>query len=134
MAQRQRWASHKVGPALRYVIGVHMRTGKYLWLSNAYRGGASEIGIVSEELFPHMGQNERLLADRLFRYSPRFITATGFDCEFTRQVNAIRSSVERQIRVLKHFRMFTTRCRSDDYEFHSRLLHVAARLIAFLQQ
>ena len=111
-----------------------METGKFLWVSRSYRGGASEIEIVRQELFPHMYPEEQLLADRLFRYCTRFITAKAYDCPLTELVNSRRSLVERRIGLLKHFRISETVFRSQDLELHARLVHLAARLINFVNQ
>lgn len=131
-ARRVVYHSHKIGHALRYVVAVHINSGKFVWLSNSYPGATSEIAICRNELFPLLLPNERIMADRLFRFSDRFLTATGTRCALTTWVNTVRSLVERRIGLIKHFRIFTDRFRSPNYDLHCRFVRLCCRLINLL--
>ena len=75
------FSKKKGGPALQYVFAVHVQTGKFVYVSSAYPGGASEITIIEEELADRMEAGEKFLADRLFRFSSRFITSSAHGLE-----------------------------------------------------
>lgn len=133
IGERRSYYSHKGYFALRYVVAVHIQTGEFLWISEAYRGASSEIEICKKELFDKIGDDEQILADGLYSDCYRFITHTNYICDFTLAVNEVRSLVERRIGIIKHFFIFSTPFRSPDYNFHSLLADLVCRLINFLE-
>ena len=108
---KDHWHSIKEGVAVRFVVAIHMETYEIIWLSKSYPGGASEINIIEEELFPLFVANEKVLGDRLFRYEGRVITSEAYQCEKTRSVNTLRQSVERRINVVRSWKISRHRWR-----------------------
>jgi hypothetical protein len=130
-SQKNHWYSYKFSqPALRYVIAVHCESAEVVWISRAYPGATSELRIV-EELRDVLLDGEKLLGDRLFRFSQRFICAEAHYCEYSRNVDSMRSLVERRIRVLRNFAVVSQKWRGtseDTFQFHHSIVKLTAQI------
>ena len=124
-SQKKYWYSYKYSsPALRYVIAVHCESAEVLWVSRAYPGATSELRI-TEELDGLLLDEEKMLGDRLFRFNNRFICAEAHYCEYSRNVDSMRSLVERRIRVIRNFTVASSKWRgtsNETFEFHQQLM------------
>mgnify|MGYP005995309331 CR=1 FL=1 len=101
-SQKKYWYSTQLNsPALRYVVATHCRSSKILWLSRAYPGGKSAPEILNE-ITPFLPQ-EKVMADRLFRFNHHCMVAEPYSCQYTKEFNSTRSSVERRIGVLRNW-------------------------------
>ena len=112
------------------MIAVHCESAEVVWISRAYPGATSELRIV-EELRDVLLDGEKLLGDRLFRFSQRFICAEAHYCEYSRNVDSMRSLVERRIRVLRNFAVVSQKWRGtseDTFQFHHSIVKLTARI------
>merc|ERR1712110_289283 len=107
--------------------------GEFLWVSPAFPGGAYEPAVAMERLLPLLQQEEKVLADRLYRFHHQFLTSTGRRDEWSRRIDSVRSRVERRIGRLNSFAIFRDRYRSANYDAHYEYVQILCRIMNLLE-
>ena len=105
------WYSHKFKrPAIKYEIGVHVRTGKIVWVWGPFRGATPDISIFRTELVNRLNKGEVILADRGYIGTVSIVTPSqysGFNkitrLPEDRLLSCVRAKVEKTIGRIKYF-------------------------------
>jgi hypothetical protein len=129
------WHSHKFNKyAIKYELGVHVKTGRIVWFHGAFRGGMHDLNIFRSKLLPLLEPGEMILADRGYVGSMSIITPTKGSPfrAFVRSpedsiLNKVRAKVEIVIGRMKYFNILTDKFRGD-LKTHRGIFDVICRL------
>ena len=120
------------GPTLRYMILISIATRRFIWISDAFPGGTSEIRIVQEFAAPLLEPGERILGDQLFNkpaLQSIFICPQKNELLEYERLSSIRARVEHSFEMLKNFAIASNTFRSFDYALHEMSMNVLCRII-----
>ena len=129
------WYSHKFNKyGIKYEIGIHVITGKIVWVHGPFRGGVHDLNIFRDKLIGLLSPGEMILADKGYVGSISIITPTKGApysifkrCSEDKVLNAVRSKVEMIIGRIKFFNCCKVIYRSD-LEEHKVMFDVVCRL------
>ena len=124
------WWSHKLRTfAVKYEIGVHVVTGRIIWINGPFKGGTHDLTIARGLLKKILRDNEKALADRGYCGDDSFVTATkGRRNADDKRLDDVRRKVEIVIGRVKFFNCLYHTYRGD-VEFHPKLFSLVCRIV-----
>jgi hypothetical protein len=129
------WYSHKLNTtAIKYELGVHVKTGKIVWFHGPFRGATADISIFRDSLMTKLVPREMVMADLGYCGTISILTAEkGSAYKEIRRTpedkifNSVRSKIERTIGRIKFFNICHTAFRNS-LASHRSIFDVVCRL------
>ena len=126
----QNWFSFKLRTyAIKYEIGVHVLTGKIVWIYGPKRGAVHDGRLTRERLLKVLPKGERALADRGYSGVPGCLTPMkGRRNATDKRLDDIRRKVERVIGRIKFFNILYREYRGN-LDLHPAIFDVVCRIV-----